>query len=79
MSEFGGHHGDYLKRKIRYISSHLIWVGIMVCSSIHKNSLAASFFENSMGLESDLAKKKEKKNYTHIVYHLKGNFAHICL
>ena len=50
----------------------------MVWSSIHKNSLAASFFENSMGLESDLAKKKEK-NYTHIVYHLKGNFAHICL
>ena len=51
----------------------------MVWSSIHKNSLAASFFENSMGLESDLAKKKEKKNYTHIVYHLKGNFAHIYL
>ena len=49
----------------------------MVRSSIHKNSLAASFFENSMGLESDLAKKK--KNYTHIVYHIKGNFAHICL
>ena len=49
----------------------------MVWSSIHKNSLAASFFENSMGLESDLAKKK--KNYTHIVYHSKGDFAHICL
>ena len=75
MSEFGGHHGALLK-KIKYISSHLIWVGIMVRSSIHKNSLAASFFESSMGLESDLAKKK---NYTHIVYHLKGDFAHICL
>ena len=50
----------------------------MVWSSIHKNSLAASFFENSMGLESDLAKKKED-NYTYIVYHLKGKFAHICL
>ena len=41
----------------------------MVWSSIHKNSLATSFNENSMGLESDLA--KEKKNYTHIVYHSK--------
>ena len=49
----------------------------MVWSSIHKNSLAASFFENSMGLESDLAKKK--KYYTHSVYHLKGDFAHTCL
>jgi len=51
----------------------------MVWSSIHKNSLAASFFENSMGLESDLAKKYIYIYYTHIVYHLKGNFAHICL
>ena len=50
----------------------------MVWSSIHKNSLAASFFENSMGLESDLA-KKIKKYYTHSVYHLKGDFAHTCL
>ena len=67
MSEFGGHHGALFVKKNRYISSHLMRVGIMVWSSIYKNSLAASFFENSMGLESDLAKKK-KKIIIHILY-----------